>query len=229
LDISAILKTVNKNRWYIWGMWTTFRRLMVEEICWIGKDIGDFVKVDFLDKYRFYRFAPPSWILNFQTLRFLIDTSRTNKTHILLAAKIRFFRFWAPFWILPPSWITAPNFKRLKMFFGSIINFLHPKIVRKFHDRWRFNRFFSKKMYIWRHLDFWLPFWIFLAITDFFIKVWCFFKIKPFEVCKNIVPLIYVYVYVYVYYKKEDVTIVMILLSTSFTKILSFELVFIWF
>jgi hypothetical protein len=29
--------------------------------------------------------------------------------------------------------------------------------------------------------------------------------------------------------KKEDVTIVMILLSTSFTEILSFELVSIWF
>jgi hypothetical protein len=41
-------------------MWTTFRRLMVEEICWIGKDIGDFVKVDFFDKNRFYRIAPPS-------------------------------------------------------------------------------------------------------------------------------------------------------------------------
>jgi hypothetical protein len=51
--------------------------------------------------------------------------------------------------------------------------------------------FFSKKMYIWRHLDLWLPFWIFLAITVFFIKVWSFLKIKPFEVWKNIVPLIY--------------------------------------
>jgi hypothetical protein len=72
-------------------MWTTFRRLMIEEICWIGKDIGDFVKVDFFDKNRFYRFAPPSWILNFQTLRFLIDTSRTNKTHIRF---LKFVDFW---------------------------------------------------------------------------------------------------------------------------------------
>jgi hypothetical protein len=151
-------------------MWTTFQHLMVGEICCTGKDIGNFVKVDFFDKNRFYRFAPPSWILNFQTLRFLIDTSRTQKTHI------RFLKF-IDFWILLPSWITALKFKRLKMFFRSILNILHQKIVRKFHDRWRSNRFFSKIMYIWRHLDFWLPFWIFLVITDFFIKVWFFLKI----------------------------------------------------
>jgi hypothetical protein len=41
-------------------MWTTFQRLMVEDKRWIGKDIGDFVKVVFFDKNRFHRFAPPS-------------------------------------------------------------------------------------------------------------------------------------------------------------------------
>jgi hypothetical protein len=132
-------------------MWTIFQRLMVGEIFWIGKDIGDFIKVEFFDKNRFYRFAPPSWILNFQTLLFLIDTSRTNKKHIRFLKFVDFwpfgsenffFRFGAPFWIFPPSWITALKFKRLKMFFGSILNILHQKIVRKLHDRERSNRFF---------------------------------------------------------------------------------------
>jgi hypothetical protein len=53
-------QSTNKNRWYIWGMFTTFQRFMVGEIYWIGKDIGDFVKIDFFDKNRFNRFAPPS-------------------------------------------------------------------------------------------------------------------------------------------------------------------------
>ena len=70
----------NKNRWYIWGMWTTFQRLAFGEMCCIGKDIGGFEKVDFFEKNRFYRLAPPSWILKFQTQRFFMDTSRTNKT-----------------------------------------------------------------------------------------------------------------------------------------------------
>jgi hypothetical protein len=61
LDISAILKKVNKQKQIVYmGMWTTFQRLMVGEICWSGKDIGEFVKVDFFDKNRFYQFAPPS-------------------------------------------------------------------------------------------------------------------------------------------------------------------------
>jgi hypothetical protein len=37
-------------------MWTTFQRLMVGELCWIGKDIGDFVKIDFTGLRRHLEF-----------------------------------------------------------------------------------------------------------------------------------------------------------------------------
>jgi hypothetical protein len=73
--------------------------LTIGKICWIDKDLGGFVKVDFFDKNRFYRFVPPSWILNIQTQWFLIVTSRKHKTHKRflkfgqLAAKIIFFSF----------------------------------------------------------------------------------------------------------------------------------------
>jgi hypothetical protein len=43
-------------------MWTTFQRLPIGKIRCIG-----IVKVDFFDKNQFYRFVPPSWILNIQT------------------------------------------------------------------------------------------------------------------------------------------------------------------
>jgi hypothetical protein len=99
-----------------------------------------------------------------------------------LAAKTRFFRFLAPFWILPPSWITALKYKTLKMFFGSILNILHKKIVRKFHDRWRSNRFFSKKCTFDAILIFGCHFDFFFAITDFLLKVLSFLNKKPFEV-----------------------------------------------
>jgi hypothetical protein len=54
----------------IWSMWTTFPHLRIGKICYIGKDIGGVVKVDFFAKNRFYRFSPPFWILNVQNSLF---------------------------------------------------------------------------------------------------------------------------------------------------------------
>jgi hypothetical protein len=48
-----------------------------------------------------------------------------------------------------------------KIFFESILNEMHPKMVQIVLGRWRFSRFFSKKSHFCRLSDFRLPFWIF--------------------------------------------------------------------
>jgi hypothetical protein len=103
-------------------MWTTFQRLTIGKICWIGKVIGGFVEVGFFNQTRFYRFAPPSWILNIQTQWFLTGTNRKIKTQKRVLTFVDYwpfgsyfvFRFWVPFWILTPSWISALKIKSLK-------------------------------------------------------------------------------------------------------------------
>ena len=132
------------------------------------------------------KFDGKLWSLNKTQKRFLKFVENW-----LFGSKNKIFRFWTPFWILTPSWISASKFKRLKIFFGSMLNVLHPKIVGNFPDRWRCSRFLCKKMLIWRHLEFWPPFWIFVAILYFLIKIWCFLKKTPFTELKNVLPLIY--------------------------------------
>ena len=108
-----------------------------------------------------------------------------------MAAKTRFFQFLAPFWILTPSWISESKILRLKLIFGPILIVLHPKIVLNYPARWRYSQFLSKKMAICRHLEFWPPYWIFLTMLDFLMKIGVFLKIKPLTEWKNVLPLIF--------------------------------------
>jgi hypothetical protein len=89
-------------------MWTTFQRLPIGNICWIGKDIGGFVKVSF-----FWQ----KFILNVQTRWFFIDTVTRQTKRIQgfqfffvfwpFGCKNIFFHFLAQFWTLIPSRISA--------------------------------------------------------------------------------------------------------------------------